>query len=179
MASALIRSARHSELADLIVLEIEAGQLFHAVDLALVADHVPDQEALRRNHERGLVWVAEQHGEVAGYIVATVLDGNAHIEQVSVAPASARQGVGRQLISHVEEWGRRNDRPATTLTTFRDVPWNGPYYEKLGYRELLAAEIGSELAAAVAHEASLPGIDASRRSAMIKRNDGALTVPGL
>jgi hypothetical protein len=61
----------------------------------------------------------------------------------------------------------------TTLTTFRDVRWNGPYYEKLGYRELLDVEICSELAAAMAHEASLPGIDASRRCAMIKRNDGA------
>jgi ribosomal protein S18 acetylase RimI-like enzyme len=173
MASALIRSARQSELADLAVLEIGAGQLFRTVGLALVADHAPDQEALRRSHERGLVWVAEQHGKVAGYIVATVVDGNAHIEQVSVAPAYARQGIGRRLISHVEEWGRCNDRPATTLTTFRDVPWNGPYYEKLGYRELLAVEIGSELAATLAHEASLPGIDASHRSAMIKRNDRA------
>jgi ribosomal protein S18 acetylase RimI-like enzyme len=173
MDSALIRSARQSELADLAVLEIEAGQLFHSVDLALVAGHVPDEEALRQSHERGLVWVAEQHGKVAGYIVATMVDSNAHIEQVSVAPAYGRQGVGRSLISHVEEWGRYTDRPATTLTTFRDVPWNGPYYEKLGYRELLAVEIGSELAAALAHEASLPGIDASRRCAMIKRNDGA------
>jgi GNAT superfamily N-acetyltransferase len=102
-----------------------------------------------------------------------VLDGKAHIEQVLVAPAYARRGVGRRLISHVEEWGRCNDRPATTLTTFRDVPWNGPYYENLGYRELVAVEIGSELAAALAHEASLPGIEASRRCAMIKRNDGA------
>jgi ribosomal protein S18 acetylase RimI-like enzyme len=173
MPSALIRSAKQSELAGLVELEIEAGQLFRTVDLALVAENVPDQEALRRSHERGLVWVAQQDAKVAGYIVATVLDGNAHIEQVSVAPAYARQGVGRLLVSHVEEWGRGNDRPATTLTTFRDVLWNGPYYEKLGYRELLEVEIGSELAAAMAHEASLPGIDASRRSAMIKRNDGA------
>jgi ribosomal protein S18 acetylase RimI-like enzyme len=168
-----IRPARRSDLADLAVLEIEAGQLFHTVDLAEVAGHVPDQEALRRSHEQGLVWVAEHHGEIAGYVVATVVDGNAHIEQVSVAPAYARQGVGRQLISHVEEWGRRDDRPATTLTTFRDVPWNGPYYERLGYREVPAAEIASELAAALTHEASLPGIDACSRCAMIKRNDGA------
>jgi GNAT superfamily N-acetyltransferase len=173
MDSALIRSAKQSELADLVVLEVEAGQLFRTVDLPLVAGNVPDQEALRRSHGRGLVWVAEHHGKVAGYIVAAAVDGNAHIEQVSVAPAYARQGVGRRLISHVEEWGRCNDRPATTLTTFRDVPWNGPYYEKLGYRELLAVEIGSELATTLAHEASLPGIDASRRCAMIKRNDGA------
>jgi GNAT superfamily N-acetyltransferase len=168
-----IRPARPSDLAELAVIEVEAGQLFHTVGLAEVADHVPDQQALRRSQEQGLIWVAEQQHEVAGYVVATALDGNAHVEQVTVAPAYARRGIGRQLISHVEGWGSRNDRPATTLTTFRDVPWNGPYYETLGYRELPVAEIGSELAAAMEHEASLPGIDASRRCAMIKRNGGA------
>jgi GNAT superfamily N-acetyltransferase len=172
MGSPRIRSARVSDLGYLAMLEVQAGQLFRAVDMSEVANHVPDQEALRRSQEQGLIWVAEEQGEIAGYIVATVLDGHAHIEQVSVAPAHARQGIGRLLIFHVEEWGRCNQRPATTLTTFRDVPWNGPYYDTLGYRELSDSEIGSELAAAMEHELSLPGIDASRRCAMIKRNVG-------
>jgi ribosomal protein S18 acetylase RimI-like enzyme len=173
MTASRIRSAGLSDLAALALLEVEAGQLFRTIDMPEVADHVPDQEALRRNQGQGLVWVAEQQGSIAGYIVAALLDGNAHIEQVSVAPAHARQGVGRRLIAHVEDWGARDDRPATTLTTFRDVPWNGPYYEALGYRELSIAEIGMELAAAMSHEASLPGIDAARRCAMIKCNGDA------
>ena len=24
-------------------------------------------------------------------------------------------------------------RPTLTLTTFRDVPWNAPYYERMGF----------------------------------------------
>jgi len=130
----------------------------------------PISRPCTESHDEGLIWIAEQQGKIAGYIVATVLDGNAHVEQVSVAPAYARRGIGRQLMSHVEEWGRRHDRPATTLTTFRDVPWNGPYYQRLGYRELPGVEIRRELAAAMEHEASLPGIDAFRRCAMIKAN---------
>ena len=173
MTSPRIRPAELSDLPELALLEVEAGQLFHTIDMSEVADHVPDQEALRRSQGRGLVWVAEQQGIIAGYIVAAVLDGNAHIQQVSVAPAHARQGVGRRLIAHLEDWGVRNDRPATTLTTFRDVPWNCPYYESLGYRELSDAEIGSELTATMSHEASLPGIDAARRCAMIKCNGDA------
>lgn len=170
MASPRIRPARPSDLEHLAVLEVRAGQLFHSVGLSQVADDVPDQEALRRGQAQGLIWVAQEHGEIAGYIAATVLDGNAHIGQVSVDPGYARRGIGRLLICHVEEWARRNRWPATTLTTFRDVPWNRPYYETLGYRELSGAEIGSELAAAMEHEASLPGIQASHRCAMIKRN---------
>jgi len=176
MASTRIRSATPVDLDNLAILEVQAGQVFHSVGMSEVADDVPDQEALRRSQGQGLIWVAEVHGEIAGYIVATVLDGNAHIGQVSVAPAYARQGIGHLLISHVEDWGRRHSRPATTLTTFRDVPWNGPYYETLGYRELSGSEIGSEVSAEMKHEGSLPGIDASRRCAMIKPNGGASRV---
>jgi ribosomal protein S18 acetylase RimI-like enzyme len=173
MASACIRSARPLDLDTLAVLEVQAGQVFHSVDMPEVAEAVPDREALCRSQEQGLIWVAEEQGEIAGYIVATVLDGNAHIGQVSVAPAFARQGIGHQLICHVEDWGRSNNRPATTLTTFRDVPWNGPYYETLGYQELSDSEVGSDVSAEMRHEASLPEIDASRRCAMIKHNVGA------
>jgi GNAT superfamily N-acetyltransferase len=167
-----IRSARASELGDLAMLQVQAGQLFRTVDMLEVADHVPDEAALRRGQELGLIWVAEERGEIAGFIVATVLDGNAHIDEVSVAPAHARKGIGRLLICHVERWGRRSERPATTLTTFRDVPWNGPYYETLGYRVLASAEIGGEVRSAMEHEGSLVGVDATRRCAMIKRNAG-------
>ena len=71
-------------------------------------------------------------------------------------------------MAQVEAWGRRTGRPATTLTTFRDVPWNGPYYARLGYRELDATQVGPELAAQMAREATIPGLDASRRCAMLK-----------
>jgi GNAT superfamily N-acetyltransferase len=170
MTSAHIRSASPLDLEIGQLVEVRAGQVFHSVGMSEIADDVPDREALRRSQRQGLIWVAEEQGEIAGYIVAAVLDGNAHIGQVSVSPAYARQGIGRRLINHVEDWGRSNSRPATTLTTFRDVPWNGPYYKKLGYRELAGSEIGSEVLREMEHEASLPGIDASRRCAMIKRN---------
>ena len=173
ITSARIRVASPLDLDRLADLEVEAGQIFHSVGLSDVADDVPDRESLGRSLGQGFVWVAEVDGEIAGYIVATVLDRNAHIGQVSVAPAYARQGLGRLLITHLEAWGRGNNRPATTLTTFRDVPWNAPYYEALGYRELSVSEIGSEVSAEMKHEASLPGIDASRRCAMIKRNTTA------
>jgi GNAT superfamily N-acetyltransferase len=174
MASTRIRSATTGDLGRLAILEVQAGQVFHSVGMSEVADDAPDQETLRRGQEQGLIWVAEVDREIAGYIVATVLDGNAHIQQVSVAPAYARQRIGHLLISHVEDWGSRHNRPATTLTTFRDVPWNGPYYETLGYRELSGPEIGREVSTEMRHEASsLPGMDASRRCAMIKPNGRA------
>src|SRR5664280_1759718 len=130
MASTHIRSARPPDLDNLAVLEVQAGQIFHSVAMSEVAEAVPDREALSRSQGEGLIWVAQEQGEIAGYIVATVLDCNAHIGQVSVAPAFARQGIGHQLISHVEDWGRSNSMPATTLTTFRDRPLERPLLRK-------------------------------------------------
>jgi GNAT superfamily N-acetyltransferase len=131
---------------------------------------------LRAPYDAGRIWVAQDGDVVVGYVMAEVLDGNAHVAQVSVDPAWSRRGTGRRLVAVVEDWGRAAGLPATTLTTFRDVPFNGPYYARLGYRELAPEEIGPELAATMAREAALPGIDADRRCAM--RKDSASRRPG-
>jgi GNAT superfamily N-acetyltransferase len=172
-----LRAATAGELRHLAALEVEAGQLFASIGLDEVAAHVPDLAALRDHHEKGRVWVAEEDGQIAGYIVGEVLDGNAHIEQVSVSPSYAGRGIGATLVRHVESWGRSLGLPATTLTTFRDVPWNAPYYARLGYLELTVGRRGPELTATMEHEASMPGIDATRRCAMVRPNS-AVGRPG-
>ena len=164
----VIRPAGEADLQRLVAVEVEAGQVFRTVGMAEVAEDVPLISDLREAAEAGRLWVTEVDTEVAGYVSAEVLDGNAHVAQVSVAPDYAGRALGKAMIEHVEEWGRAAGRPATTLTTFRDVAWNGPYYRRLGYRFLEGDGIGPELARTMAHEASLPGIDASLRCAMIK-----------
>jgi len=150
MPEVTIRPAVEADLPLLVRIEVEAGALFRTVGLDEVADH------------------PVHDGEVAGYVYAEVVDENTHIEQVSVSPDHAGHGIGAELVRFVEAWSRNAGRPATTLTTFKDVPWNAPYYQRLGYREMTADEIGPELAATMAHEASLPGIRAEDRCAMVK-----------
>jgi hypothetical protein len=53
-----------------------------------------------------------------------------------------------------------------TLTTFRDVPWNGPFYAKLGFRELRHLSPG--LAAMREHERLIGDDDFGPRIAMRK-----------
>ncbi|MGZ6673473.1 MAG: GNAT family N-acetyltransferase, partial [Solirubrobacteraceae bacterium] len=78
------------------------------------------------------------------------------------APAHARRRVGAALVEHLAALAAAEGRPALTLTTFRDVPWNAPYYERLGFRVVAPADQGPELAAVVAEEAErIPG-DAPR-----------------
>ena len=126
-----IRKAATTDYPRLQEIERSAGEMFRAVGMAAIADDEPFSDAELDEYRRaGRAWVAAGEDDVAmGYLVADLVDGNLHIEQVSVDPRHARRGVGRLLIDHAAALGW----PALTLTTFADVPWNAPYYRRLGF----------------------------------------------
>lgn len=165
----LIRPARRSDGAALVEIERAAGERFRDVGMPEIADDAPgsvDQLAEYAAAERS--WVAvNETGALLGYVLVDVVDGNAHIEQLSVLPAVQGTGVGRALIDHVATWALTQRLPALTLTTFREVPWNAPLYEHLGFRFLIEPEVGPELRelrdAETAH-----GLDPTTRVCMIR-----------
>ncbi|KAH7388641.1 hypothetical protein BKA66DRAFT_55064 [Pyrenochaeta sp. MPI-SDFR-AT-0127] len=63
------------------------------------------------------------------------------INQVSVDLKFGRKGLGKSLIQHIEIWAAAEGFKALDLTTFADVPFNRPYYERLGYRVLTPDEL--------------------------------------
>jgi GNAT superfamily N-acetyltransferase len=159
-----IRPPRPDELAALLEIERDAGRAFSTVGLPEIAEDDPGTvAALEAYRAAGRAWVAvDANDRPIAYLVSDVVDGCAHVEQVSVAPGHARRGVGAALIEHLAEVARAEGRPALTLTTFRDVPWNAPYYERLGFESIDPAAHCPQLAALVAHEAAhIPG-DAPR-----------------
>ncbi|MDP5228442.1 MULTISPECIES: GNAT family N-acetyltransferase [Arthrobacter] len=141
-------------------LELAAGQLFRQVGMASIAD----DEAFSDAELAGFVAAAQawvltlstetDDGAVAAYAVGETLDGAAHLEQLSVHPQHARQGLGARLLEFFRATARERGESRVTLTTFRDVPWNAPYYARLGFAELPEAAWGPELRAKVAGEAA-------------------------
>jgi predicted N-acetyltransferase YhbS len=87
---------------------------------------------------------------------------------VSVHPAAAGRGLGRALIEAAAEQARARGEDRVTLTTFADVPWNAPYYQRLGFVVVLEDEQGPELRRIRAHEAEI-GLDRWPRVAMARR----------
>ncbi|NBE53778.1 GNAT family N-acetyltransferase, partial [Streptomyces boluensis] len=102
--------------------------------------------------------VAAPEDRPVAYLLAEVVDGALHIEQVSVHPDAARRGVGRALLSHAESYASQLALDALTLTTFTEVPWNAPYYTRLGFHTLAPAALTPGLRIIRAHEAEL-GLD--------------------
>lgn len=148
-------------------IEIDAGERFRTIGLGSISDAEPSSSSeLLRHVADGTVWVAvDENGVSVGYATASEVDGEAHLDQVSVVGAFAGLGVGRTLIDATMDWGRRRSRTSMTLTTFRDVAWNGPYYRRLGFVEMPEPQLGPELAAIRARERAA-GIDVAPRVAM-------------
>lgn len=142
----MIRPAVPSDADGLREIERRAGERFREIGMAEIADDEPmPADQVVRYAEAGRAWVSDDGGSPVGYVVVDVVDGNAHVEQVTVDPEHQGKGIGRALLDAVEAWARSEGRPALTLTTFRDVPWNAPLYRHLGFRDLAEDEIGPEL----------------------------------
>jgi GNAT superfamily N-acetyltransferase len=148
-----IRLARPSDLRHLAAVEDSGVALFveHlGPDLApaLVA---PAASGLDRDLEPGFILVAVEGdraeggraeegraaGErVVGFAHVTDLDGHAHLEQLSVLPDHGRRGIGSALVAAALEEARWAGYDDMSLCTYRDLPWNGPFYARLGFAEV-------------------------------------------
>jgi GNAT superfamily N-acetyltransferase len=99
------------------------------------------------------------------YVLVDEVDGNAHVEQISVLPHSQGQGIGRALLEQVRTWAIATDCPAITLITFSEVPWNRPLYEHLGFVVLSEEAVRPDLQGVRQGEAD-DGLDPATRVSM-------------
>src|SRR5918997_3435051 len=113
----MIRVARSDDLPALRELERVAGAPFRDLGMAAVADDEPPSIADLAGFQRdGRAWVvADGADHPVAYILVAVVDGNAHVEQLSVPPSHARQGLGRALLDATAAWADERGLAALTL----------------------------------------------------------------
>ena len=141
-----IRAARPDDLPLLPAIERAAASQFRATAFAFLADFPLASPAIDLDHER--VWVAaDADDRPVGFAVAYPLDGDLYLHELDVHPHHGRRGLGQRLIAAVAAWGREIGAAAVTLSTFRDIPWNGLYYARLGFRPIAADELSPDLRA--------------------------------
>lgn len=95
----------------------------------------------------------------AGFARIELVDGGAHLEQLAVDPAFGRRGLGSALVRACCDWAARGGYAQLTLTTFAQVPFNAPFYARLGFTVIDDATLPPGLAALRRHEAQA-GLDA-------------------
>ena len=163
-----IRPAVAVDSPRLQAIERAGGELFRAIGMPEIADDEPfSVDELEAWAIAGHSWVAVEGDLVTAYMVVDLLTNSVHIEQVTVDPAYSRRGHGAALIERADAYARTVGRPALTLTTFTDVAWNAPYYERLGFRTISATEMDQELLRVRETEAQ-HGLDRWPRVCMIR-----------
>jgi GNAT superfamily N-acetyltransferase len=128
-------------------------------------------DVLAAGAEDGRAWVAVDEADVVvGFAIAKVVGGEGHLDELAVLPAFGRRGVGRALVDAVVRWTTAVGMDAVTLSTFRDVPFNAPFYERLGFHALDV--LTPELQGVVDEETAF-GLDPSLRVVMRRTIDDA------
>lgn len=132
-----IRPARADEIERVRDIERTSATRFLGTDRAELADDEPtDTATLAARIEEGGLLVATDGDLPMAFVMFRHVEGCVYIEQVDVLPSHARRGIGAALLDAVAELARAQGWPALTLSTFRDVPFNAPYYVRLGFVEV-------------------------------------------
>lgn len=90
-----------------------------------------------------------------------------YLRLLAVDPDHGRRGIGAALLALAIENGRRLGAARCVLSTFRDVSFNRPYYQRHGFAELPLDE--ADLPLQQQFKADIPeGIDAAQRLLMVR-----------
>jgi GNAT superfamily N-acetyltransferase len=165
-----VRNATTGDIGKLAEVERSAASVFVDFGLAWIAEAgTTDPAVLNALCRNGTLWVAVgPDDEPVGFLAAHQLDGSFYIAEVSVARSHQRRGIGAALIDTATRHARDSGFPCITLTTYRDLSWNGPFYSGLGFEEAAPSEPWPGHAKQLRLEVAT-GHDASRRCIMFKR----------
>jgi GNAT superfamily N-acetyltransferase len=125
-----IRPARPEELVLLSALEAAADTVFERLGIG----PLPDPGTVEEYGAALIVLVAGD--PPVGLCRIDGVDGGAHLEQLSVHPDHGGRGIGRALLRAGGAWATTHGYDELTLATYRDVPWNGPFYASEGFVEM-------------------------------------------
>jgi ribosomal protein S18 acetylase RimI-like enzyme len=136
-----VRPARPEDCPLLPVVERASTELFRGTGLV---DFEGPEETLARPQKyfdvgaaTRLLWVAETSGkEVVGFALCEIIEGNFYLTELSVHPSHGRKGLGRVLTLTICQAARERYLLPVYLSTFRNVPWNAPFYARLGFKEV-------------------------------------------
>jgi GNAT superfamily N-acetyltransferase len=134
----MIRAAHPHEIRLLPKIENAADRRFARVGLQLVVD-MPGHSIAVLEHGRRhrLLWAAiSPRGHVVGFALMEIKRGIALIEQLSVLDRWQGRGFGTALLERCAATARALGHEPLYLTTYRDVAWNKPFYERRGFTEV-------------------------------------------
>ena len=161
-----ITLARPDHVEALADIELAASTMFDGY----VPESIPlistQQSKFVSAQHGGRLWIALSGETPVGFALVEMLaEDLPHLEEIDVLPTYGRRGLGTALVQTVLEWVASAGYRQMTLTTFRSVPWNMPFYARLGFVEIPTHELRPELETVVRDESDR-GLDRDLRVVM-------------
>ena len=161
-----IAVARLQDIHRLAAIERAAATLLRGHAPPSVLNETTSESDFRDAQADGRLWVAFADDTPVGFAVVEMLATDLpHLEEIDVDPQHGRRGIGTALVRAVCDWASRSGYSEMTLTTFRAVAWNMPFYSRLGFEEVSTDGLRPELAAVV-HDEAARGLDPRGRVVM-------------
>lgn len=154
----ILRASTTEDIEALQQVEAAAARRFLDVpELAFLAEAgVTDAGTHRRAIEQNLSWlVAGREGQILGFCYCQKHPDSLYLAEISTHPDFQRTGVGRMLLEAVFDSAGRLGAKEVTLTTYQDVPWNAPWYQRHGFERVETHELSAELAECWRHQQEL------------------------
>ncbi|TWR92081.1 GNAT family N-acetyltransferase [Pseudomonas saxonica] len=152
---AIIRLAVPEDAQLLPAIETSAAQAFRMIaELSWLAES-PPMSIARHSQLIALstCWVAlDAENRPQGFLSAEQHGNDLHIHELSVMQSMQGQGTGRRLIKAAMEYASSTRLSFVTLTTFTNVPWNAPFYSRLGFQTKATKDLDQRLAAILSEE---------------------------
>jgi GNAT superfamily N-acetyltransferase len=154
----MIRAPSPPEIQLLPHIENAADERYRRVGLARVLAMPPASIAsLEAGRRDGRLWVAvSPRNRPVGFALMKLVGGTAWLDQLSVLDRWQGRGLGAALIERTAAEARRRGHDSLHLSTYRDVPWNGPYYARRGFVELPRSAWSSAFRRGLANESGHP-----------------------
>lgn len=148
-----IRAVTASDIDQICQIDTDASSKFASIPaLADLADgsHGPlEFSTVQHWLASGTVYAAEDEKDMLGFTAVQPKDGILYIAELSVREIHQGRGLGTLLLEKVFKHARQTSESIgssvakVSLTTYPDVPWNGPWYQKRGFEEVSAETLGS------------------------------------
>ena len=135
----VISLARPEDIDALITVDLAAGQLFAPTGLLseeALRDHVPETVYRQAIEAKDVLKASAPDGAPVGFALISHRGGTLYLDQISVHPQHGRRGIGADLLRQVFLVAKQRRLKLVTLSTFREIPWNAPFYRKMGFREI-------------------------------------------
>jgi len=104
---------------------------------------------------------------LAGFALLLAREKACHLEQMSVDPAFARRSLGSALLEHAIKVAATKGFEQITLSTFKAIPWNEPFYRRFGSKPVDSDNITGHLLSCQNEEAKA-GLDMTLRVLMFR-----------